>query len=134
MNTLHACPLLLAALLPPQDLGGTWSGRLTSASMSATIQLDFRTNGLDPQGDGLFRSGPDEVRSTLADIERDGATLRFAATIEGAQLHFVGQVAGDVMSGQFEVRERGTLLDQGTWSAGRGTAPPAETIPDDARL
>jgi hypothetical protein len=134
MNTVHDCLLLLSLFLPLQDLGGTWSGRLTSASMSATIELDFRTDGPGPHGDGLFHSGPDEVRSPLADIERDGANLRFTATIEGAQLRFEGQVAGDVMSGEFEVRERGTLLDQGTWSAGRGTAPPAEAIPDDARL
>jgi retinol-binding protein 3 len=134
MNNLHACPLLLAALLPLQDIQGTWSGRLTSASMSATIELDFRTDDPGPQGDGLFRSGPNEVRSSLADIARAGSTLRFTATIEGAQLHFEGQVAGDVMSGQFQVRERGELLDRGTWSAGRGAAPPAEAIPDDARL
>jgi len=135
MNIPFLCTLLIALLLPQDHLGGTWQGRLTSAAMSGSVELSFRQDGARLAGDALFRSGPNEVRSPLADITCDGATLRFSATIEGALCLFEGRLDGDVVAGSFRVIENGATFDHGEWSAARGEARAAEpATPEDARL
>ncbi len=133
MNSLTLCALLAGPFLTG-DLAGTWTGRLSSTSMSATVTLDFRAQGPGLEGDGAFRSGPDEVRSPLADIAREGGTVRFTATIEGALVRFEGQLAGDTLAGRFRILERGQVLDEGEWSLARGTAWADEAVAGEARL
>jgi hypothetical protein len=126
MNIIHACCAVLALLLQPGDPSGAWSGRLASRGIAGTVDLDLERNGSDWQGDGVFRSGPDEVRVPLADVSidvsSDGSTIGFSVTIEGALLVFEGRVSGDTITGQFQVREGGQRVDEGEWSAARGTA------------
>jgi hypothetical protein len=113
------CASSFLAPRAPDDLAGTWKGRIACRSVGGSLEIVLEQAGDRWSGSATLVSGPNTVKAPLRDAQVAGSTLSFATTIERADVRFSGTCGRDGIHGTVRILEGEHTLDEGTWAVTR---------------
>jgi hypothetical protein len=122
----------------PDDLAGTWKGRIVCGSVGGSLEIVLTRDGERWSGDATLVSGPNTAKAPLRDARVAGDAVSFAVTVDRADVRFSGTRERDGIRGTVRVLEGERTLDEGTWAVtrdgGRTELPSGDRVtPDEKR-
>lgn len=124
-------PMLLAALAGlaptlPQELPGSWKGRMEPAGMSAELELDLKSAAQAWSATLRFRAGPDGGELPVGELRVGAASVFVRTTLEGADVQLELALEDDLLLGTVRASEGERVLAEGPAGLARSTDAAAQ--------
>ena len=83
---------------------------------SVKMELALAREGAEWKAEAKFNAAGQEFSNPVRNLTVDQINISFAAEIGGAEVRFVGKLAGNTLAGTLEALEKGQRIATGTWN------------------
>lgn len=101
-------------------MAGFWKGTMkTKDHGEGTMELTLKRDGEHIKASAKFYNDKLQFSGPIRGLEITETDIKFYTNMQGANVHFTGQVNGEKLGGTLEAVQRSKTVDTGDWDLNR---------------